>query len=88
MEGEPTGEPAATIAVYKVLDTDTGTVDATDLTEDSGAANDDGNQFRYDDDNQYYVFNLSTRGWYAPATYRVVVTLDDGSEFSVDVSLR
>lgn len=77
----------ATIAIYKVLDTATGTVDTTQLTNDAGAANDTGNTFRHVGDGKY-VFNLSTTGWPAPATYRIIVTLSDGSVHSADFSLR
>jgi sugar lactone lactonase YvrE len=86
-QGHLVSDAAATIAVYKVLNTATGTVDTTALTEDAGAANDTGNAFRYAGDGKY-IFNLSTKGWPAPATYRIIVTLSDGSVYSVDFSLR
>lgn len=86
-QGQPAANATATIAVYKVLDTATGTIDTTELTEDAGAANDTGNAFRYGGDGKY-VFNLSTKNWPAPATYRIIVTLSDGSVYSVDFSLR
>jgi sugar lactone lactonase YvrE len=86
-QGQPVANATATISVYKVLDTATGTIDTTQLTEDAGAANDTGNAFRYAGDGKY-VFNLSTKGWPAPATYRMSVTLSDGSVYSVDFSLR
>ena len=80
-------DAAATIAVYKVLNAATGTVDTTDLTEDSGASGDNDNIFRHVGDGKY-VYNLSTLGWRAPATYRIVVTLNDGSVHTVNFSLR
>jgi hypothetical protein len=83
-----TGATTATIAVYRILDAATGTVDTTDLTEDAGPANEDTNQFRYDATAKQYVYNLQTKGWPAPATYRIVVTLQDGSTYAVNVSLR
>ncbi|MDH3628012.1 MAG: PxKF domain-containing protein [Acidobacteriota bacterium] len=78
----------ASIAVYKMLDTDTGTVDETDMTEDSGNSGDDGNVFRWDAVDQHYIFNLATKGYDAPATYQIHVTLDDGTVKIVEFSLR
>lgn len=78
----------AMIAVFKVLDVATGTIDETDLTEDAGASNDNGSYFRYSAGGPHYIYNLSTKGWDAPATYRIIVTLDDGSTHSVDFSIR
>jgi hypothetical protein len=85
--GQPVTDATATIAVYKVLDSATGTVDTTSLTEDAGAANDNDNQFRHAG-NGRYIFNLSTTGWPDQATYRLVVTLSDGGAYWVDFSLR
>ncbi len=67
--GVAAGDAVATISVFKLLSTATGAVDITDLTSDSGQANDDGNQFRFDPIGQQYIFNLSTKGFEAPATY-------------------
>jgi hypothetical protein len=78
----------ATIEVFMVVDAATGTVDTTDLTSDSGQSGDSGNRFRYDAAAEQYVFNLSTKGWTAPATYELVVRLDDGSEYTVLFSLN
>ncbi len=86
--GALTGIAAATINVYKVLDVAVGTVDTTDLTEDAGNANENSTQFRYDTGAEQYIFNLSTRGWQAPATYRVVVSISDGRAYTVEFSLR
>jgi hypothetical protein len=86
--GELTGAAAATIAVNKVLDVAVGTVDTTDLTENAGNANENSNSFRYDAATEQYIFNLSTTGWQAPATYRIVVSISDGRAYSVDFSLR
>ena len=87
LNGAPVTTAVATIAVFKVLDVATGSVDTTDLTADAGSANDAGNLFRHTGSGQYH-YNLSTKGWSAPATYRIVVTLDDGTEHRVDFSLR
>lgn len=79
---------AATISVFRAMDIATGSLDTTDLVADAGNANGDGNLFRFDRIGQQYIFNLSTRGFLAPATYRIFVTLDDGSRDFVDFSLR
>jgi hypothetical protein len=78
----------AHLSLYLVMDVATGTVDTTDLTDDSGSSGDSGTQFRYDPVDEQYIFNLSTKDLAADATYRLTVTLDDGSEYSVDFSLR
>ena len=78
----------ATIAVFRVIDVATGDTDTTDLTSDSGSSGDNGNVFRYDPIDEHYIFNLSTRGFEADATYRIVVSLDDGAAHTVDFSLR
>jgi N-acetylneuraminic acid mutarotase len=78
----------ATIAVYKILDLAAGSLDVTDLTQDAGNANGGGNVFRYDPSSQQYIYNLSTAGYQVPATYRILVSLDDGTQHSVDFALR
>lgn len=55
---------------------------------DAGGANNNGVLFRYDAAGQQYIYNLSTAGWSAPATYQIVVTLDDGMQQTVLFSLR
>lgn len=82
------GSATATIAVYRVLDVDSGTIDVTNLTADSGSSSDNGNLFRYDPVSLRYIYNLSTHGFAAPSTYRIVVTLDDGTEHAIDFSLK
>jgi probable HAF family extracellular repeat protein len=86
--GELTGAAEATISVNQVLDVAVGTVDTTDLTEDAGTANEDSNRFRYDEAAKQYIFNLSTKGWQAPATYRIVASISDGRTYTVHFSLR
>ena len=86
--GELTGAAEATISVNRVLDVAVGTVDTTDLTENAGNANEISNRFRYDPVAKQYIFNLSTKGWQAPATYRIVVSISDGRSYTVDFSLR
>lgn len=85
-DGTLVATAVATMAVYKLVDGATGSVDTTDLTSDAGSSNESGNLFRFD--GKQYIYNLNTKGWSAPATYRIVVTLDDGTEHSIDFSLR
>jgi probable HAF family extracellular repeat protein len=86
--GQLTGAATATIAVYRILDIATGTVDTTSFATDSGASTENTNQFRYDTASQQYIYNLQTKNWRAPATYQIVVTVSDGSSHNVNVSLR
>lgn len=86
--GVPVGGANATIAVYKVLDVATGSIDETDLTADAGNSNDSGILFRWDPSERAYIYNLKTTGWPAPATYRILVGLNDGTQRFVDFSLR
>ena len=79
---------AASIAVHKLLDAATGTVDMTDLTADAGQSSSDSGWFRFDAETERYVFNLSTKNMSAPATYRIQVTLDDSTVHTVTFSLR
>ncbi len=76
------------VSVLKISDSASGTVDTTDMTEATGSGADDGNTARYDPDAQQYIFNLSTKGLDAPATYRISIDLFDGKPQSVDFSLR
>jgi sugar lactone lactonase YvrE len=85
--GSPVTAAVVTIEVFKVLDSATGTTDTTDLTSDAGSSNDNTNRFRYDDAGRY-TYNLSTKGWSAPATYRIVVRIDDGTVQTTEFSLR
>jgi hypothetical protein len=86
--GADVSAASATLRVFKLVDAATGTVDVTEFAQDAGAANDHGDRFRYDSTDRQYVYNLSTVGLAAPATYRIVVTLDDGTRQTVQFSLR
>jgi hypothetical protein len=79
------GTAKAVIAVYK-------TSSATDINDplvviDSGLSNDDGNIFRYDPVAQQYVYNLNTKNL-AVGTFRMDVTLDDGTRIVTFFELR
>jgi hypothetical protein len=86
--GEIVATATASMVVHKVLDEATGTIDMTDLTTDAGQSNEDSGWFRYDAQTERYVFNLSTRNMSASATYRIQVTLNDGTVHTAIFSLR
>lgn len=87
-DGAIVSTATASIAVHKLLDAATGSVDMTDLTLDAGQSNANSGWFRFDPQSARYVFNLSTKAMSAPATYRIQVTLDDHTLHTVDFSLR
>ena len=60
----------------------------TDLTADAGQSSSNSGWFQFDSENERYIFNLSTKNMSAPATYRIQVTLDDGTVHTVNFSLR
>jgi DNA-binding beta-propeller fold protein YncE len=72
----------ATLAVYKILDQPSGTVE--EVTVEAAGNSDEGNLFRYSDGN--YIYNLDTNP-YGEGTYRLDVHIDDNSIHSVDVSM-
>jgi hypothetical protein len=86
--GEIVTTALASLTVQQVLDTATGTIDITDLTADAGQSSGNSGWFRYDPETKRYVFSLSTKGLPAPGTYRIRVSLDDRSVYTVDFSLR
>jgi hypothetical protein len=86
--GEIVTTALASLTVHQVLDTATGTIDITDLTADAGQSCGNSGWFRYDPETMRYVFSLSTTNLAAPGTYRIRVSLDDGSIYTVDLSLR
>ena len=86
--GEIVTTALASLTVQQVLDTATGTTDITNLTTDAGQSSGNSGWFRYDAATDRYVFSLSTKELSAPGTYRIRVSLDDGSVYTVDFSLR
>ena len=86
--GELVTTALASMTVQHVLDTATGTIDITDLTADAGQSSGNSGWFRYNPETKRYEFSLSTRDLPAPGTYRIRVSLDDRSVYTVDVSLR
>ena len=55
--------------------------------DSSVAANTD-STFRYDPDSNQYIFNLSTKGLTAPATYRITVDLGGGTMQQINIGLK
>jgi hypothetical protein len=64
-------------------------VSLTNLTNPgtSSSSSNNGNYFRYDPTNNQYIFNLSTKGM-SPGTYKIFVTLDDGTTYSISITLK
>ncbi|MDP2896842.1 MAG: PxKF domain-containing protein [bacterium] len=86
LQGNPAPDCVATLAIYYLENSaPAGTAEVV-----STAAGDLGNQFRYDPEEDLYIFNLSTKpqGYYPGWTYEVVVTLDDGQEFTTTFALK
>jgi hypothetical protein len=61
-------------------------VSSTNPGTSSGSSN-NGNYFRYDPTNNQYIFNLSTKGM-SPGTYTIFVTLNDGTTYSISITLK
>ncbi|MCI0557688.1 MAG: PxKF domain-containing protein, partial [Nitrososphaera sp.] len=59
---------------------------ATELSTSVSATS--GSTYRWDDANQQYIYNWSTKGLSAGYWYRVYAKLDDGNTYSVVVGLR
>jgi hypothetical protein len=76
----------ATLQVFYVASTPSGTIDETVATLSSGGSN-TGNQFRFDPTSGQYIYNLNTTG-YAAGTYLLRVTLNDGTTHDVTISIH
>jgi lysophospholipase L1-like esterase len=79
--GVPVGSAVANLTIAKV----TNEVDGTYVEAVSTAAATTGTLFRYD--GQQYIFNLNTKGL-STGTWRLKVTLDDGSTYTTLISLK
>ena len=53
----------------------------------STSAADTGNLFRYDEEEQQYIFNLGTKVL-DPGAYKILILIDDGQIHTVPISLR
>ncbi len=74
-------DATANLAVFQIIDENT--LQAVEFGA-SGSSN-IGNLFRFDEDQ--YIYDLSTRG-FSPGAYLRVVSLNDGTAYSVQVSIR
>jgi len=64
-----------------------GGVAGTEMEAVSTSAATTGNLFRYSSDGNQYIFNLATKGL-STGTWRITITLDDGTSQTVNISLR
>ena len=76
----------ATIQVFHVLNTPTGTMDMSVNTVASGLSN-IGNLFRFDPTSNQYIYNMSTSG-FASGTYLLRTALNDGTTYDVNFSIK
>jgi len=83
--GMPIPTATVTIAVYKISEMVSGTVEELDV-EVSGNAN-TGDLFRYVATDGHYIYNLSTKA-YSSGTYQIDVNLDGVNLSSVSFSLK
>jgi probable HAF family extracellular repeat protein len=84
-DGVTVADATVSIAVEKILDVIVGTVE--ELAFDSSGNANTGTLFRYDDTDEQYIYNLSTRSL-SNGTYRIHVICDKAASCSVDVSLK
>ena len=85
-DGSFVTDAIASIQVFRVVATPTGTVDMSVDTLPSGSSN-IGSLFRFDPISSQYIYNLSTKG-YSSCTYMLRTTLSDGTTHDVNFSLR
>jgi hypothetical protein len=81
--GNNVSSAIANIYFTKVTDQVVGSV----LEATSTSASSSGNQFRYDLVDQQYIYNLSTKPM-SKGSYNLIVKLDDGTTYSVLVSIK
>jgi len=75
----------ATVRLY--LARVTSGVPGAEIEATSTSKANDGNLFRYDDDENQYIFNLNTKELYI-GTWRLRIALDDGTSKYVNIGLR
>ena len=85
-DGTFVSNAVATIQIFEVLNTPTGTVDMSVNTVASGSSN-FGNLFRVDPAANQYIYNLSTSG-FASGTYLLRTTLNDATTHDVNFSIK
>jgi hypothetical protein len=82
-DGAPAGEAVAKLTLRKLSNGILGD----ELEAYSTAAATSGNLFRYDATGQLYIFNLGTKAL-EPGTWRLTISLSDGTSQSVDIGLK
>lgn len=85
-DGSFVTDAIASIQVFRVIDTPTGTVEMSVDTLPSGLSN-TGSLFRFDPISSQYIYNLSTRG-YSRGTYLLRTTLNDETTHDVNFSIK
>lgn len=85
-DGSFVTDAVASIQVFRVIDTPSGTVDMSVDTLPSGSSN-IGSLFRFDPISSQYIYNLSTKG-YSSGTYLLRTTLSDGTTHDVNFSIK
>jgi hypothetical protein len=85
-DGSFVTDSIASIQVFRVIDTPTGTVDMSVDTLPAGSSN-DGSLFRFDPTSRQYIYNLSTKG-YSSGTYLLRTTINDGTTHDVNFSIK
>ena len=81
--GLPVTTAVGRLTFFKITDALLGTVE--EVTVDASGSSNTDNIFRYSAPN--YIYNLSTKP-YTKGTYRIQVTLDDGTVHKVNISLK
>lgn len=81
------GNPVGSAQVKVQLERISTAVDGTEVEETVDATPTNGKEFDYDSGADMYRFNLSTKPLSA-GTWRIVISLDDGSVHRTEISLR
>ena len=82
-EGDLVTDAAARIYIKKISDN----VEGTENEGESTSAATEGNLFRYDGEDEQYIFNLSTKSL-TQGTYQINIDLGDGTINTIIISLR
>ncbi|MFL6302230.1 MAG: lectin-like domain-containing protein [Candidatus Sulfotelmatobacter sp.] len=77
---------AAVIKNFQLVSRSNGTV--VSVIDENADANIVDNGFRFDTTAQQWIFNLSTKGFIAPATYVYQINLNDGTQINFQFGLR
>jgi hypothetical protein len=85
-DGHFVSNAIASIQVFRLVDTPSGTVDMSVDALPSGSSN-VGSLFRFDPTSNQYIYNLSTKG-YSTGTYLLRTTIDDGTTHDLNFSIK